>query len=730
MSLTELHLLDGQTADARDVDRVWAWPARDPPPSSPRRHGVLRPSRVSSSPSSRGDRPEGRVLGDAGPPARRGDRERPAGRRRGLHRGPGRRARPFVRRGDRGGPGRRGPARRLAADGRDPPRVDLRPGRIGAGSRRPRRRCSRRSGRSGPGRREERRPRPLLGHPPARREGDRRARRRARSPVRAARRPRAGGPLRVEPGKRLAPSRERSGTFRTRPSSSCRTTPALGRRPGRRLSSFPPSAARPPARCPTRGRCRTPGATALALSRSLGDVALPGPAQPDLVAFNVGSERVVTYPAAWSRIGGWPQPSPRRSSSGSASSAARSPSPGLGTGVLLFPVAILVASAVAARRSRSSSGGILGGHVLPWGTPHSAWFSGGLLALGVAVVAALDVLFRVRRATPRADHGLAAAGLIWGAGLALVAGLRFPDAAYLAVVPAILLVPAFLILFSRTTSPGNPWMQATALAVAAVPAILILTPVWRLLDVASGWVAPAPRLLPAAVSAGLGALVAAAPPPAPLAPAETVALPRVLPRGGGRLSSSWARASALDAGDRTEAGHAPRQARLLRDARHLLHVLVGSRRLFGRAGRRVSLDEDAARTELLDQRASRHVRFAASGSSGGPAPWHEELNERAAPSAVPARNEGERSHRPATRTGCPASRYASGSSGWSGPEGAGRSLRWTKSRRGLSLHDVHLLLACVVRHVVEERQARPGGVPGERSPVRGLRRPGGWRGRS
>ena len=251
------------------------------------------------------------------------------------------------------------------------------------------------------------------------------------------------------------------------------------------------------------------GATALALVRFLGDVALPGPVQPDLVAFNVGSEQVVTYPAAWSRIGGMAAAVAAAILLGLGFLRRKITLGGLGTGALLVPVAVLVASAVAAAALAALVRWNPGGHVLPWGTPHSAWFSGGLLALGVAVVAALDVLFRVRRATPRADRGLAAAGLVWGAGLALVAGLRFPDAAYLAVVPAILLVPAFLILFLTDDVSRHPWMQATALAVAAVPAVLILTPVWRLLDVAAGWAAPAPRLLPAAVSAGLGALVAA-----------------------------------------------------------------------------------------------------------------------------------------------------------------------------------------------------------------------------
>jgi hypothetical protein len=251
------------------------------------------------------------------------------------------------------------------------------------------------------------------------------------------------------------------------------------------------------------------GETALALVRSFGGVALPVPSGPGLVAFNVGQDQVVTYPAAWSRTGGIV----------AAVLAALllalgflrrklAPVP-FTTAVLLVPAAVAVAAAVAA-----GALGLLvrwnpGGHALPWGTAHSAWFSGGLLAFAAAVVAALDVLLRSRRRTPRADASLAAAGLTWAALLALVAGLRHPDAAYLAVVPAVLFVPAFLVLFLTDDVSRHPWMQATALAVAAAPAVLLLAPVWRLLDVVSGWVAPAPRLSLAAVSAGLGAFIAA-----------------------------------------------------------------------------------------------------------------------------------------------------------------------------------------------------------------------------
>lgn len=251
------------------------------------------------------------------------------------------------------------------------------------------------------------------------------------------------------------------------------------------------------------------GESALAVLRRFGSLALPGPRTPDLVTFNVGPDQVVSYPATWSRAGGFLAAAAAALLLALGVSHRRLEIESFTTGVVFFPLVIALAAAVAAASLALLVRWNPGGHALPWGTPHSAWFSGGVLALAVAVAAALDVVLRARHETARADLGLAAAGLLWWAILAVVTGFRYPDLAVLAVVPSLLLVPAFLVLFLSGDFSRHPWLQVLALALAAVPAALLLTPVWRLLDVAAGWVAPAPRLSVAAVSAGLGALTAA-----------------------------------------------------------------------------------------------------------------------------------------------------------------------------------------------------------------------------
>ncbi len=251
------------------------------------------------------------------------------------------------------------------------------------------------------------------------------------------------------------------------------------------------------------------GECALALLRRFGTGTLPGPRVPDLVAWNVASDQVVSYPVSWSRTGGVL----------AAVAAVLLLALGVGrrrlgverfaAGFVLFPLLVSLAAAVAAAALALLVRWNPGGHILPWGTAHSAWFSGGVLALAVAVVAALDAILRRRSEAVPADTGLAAAALLWWAILAIVTGFRFPDLAPLAVVPALLLVPAFFVLFLLEEPSRHPWLQALALAVAAAPAALLLTPAWRLLDVGAGWAEPAPRYFVAALSAGLGALLAA-----------------------------------------------------------------------------------------------------------------------------------------------------------------------------------------------------------------------------
>ena len=253
------------------------------------------------------------------------------------------------------------------------------------------------------------------------------------------------------------------------------------------------------------------GETALDLLRRFGSQSLPVPRGPDVVAFTVGQDQVVTYPATWSRsLGILGRRGRGRSSSRSASSTrswiSASSRPASSSSIRSSP-------SWRGRRlflaSPFSSGGI-----------PAAIFSRGerctrsgsrapFSPSSVALAALLVTLLRGWRKRPTADPELAAAGLAWWALFALVAGLRYPDLAPIVAVPPLLLVPAFLVLFFTENVSRHPWLGGTALALAGVPTVLLLAPACRLLDVAAGWMAPAPRLSVAAVSAGLSALVVA-----------------------------------------------------------------------------------------------------------------------------------------------------------------------------------------------------------------------------
>jgi len=251
------------------------------------------------------------------------------------------------------------------------------------------------------------------------------------------------------------------------------------------------------------------GATALALLRRFGSSALPVPAGPDVVAFTVGQDQVVTYPATWSR------------SLGLSAAAAAVVLLAIGvlrkkldlrlfaTGLLFYPLVAFVAWAAAFVFLSLLVRWNPGGHLLPWGMQNAEWFTGAVLAFSIALVAVLLTLLRRWRKTPIADPGLASAGLFWWALSGLVAGLRYPDLAPVAALPALLLVPAFFVLFFTENVSHHPWLSGTALALAGVPAILFVAPLCRFLDVVAGWMAPSPRLSVAALSAGLSALVAA-----------------------------------------------------------------------------------------------------------------------------------------------------------------------------------------------------------------------------
>ncbi len=251
------------------------------------------------------------------------------------------------------------------------------------------------------------------------------------------------------------------------------------------------------------------GETALDLLRRFGSQSLPVPPGPDVVAFTVGQDQVVTYPARWSR------------SLGLLTAAAAVVLLAIGflqkkldlrlfaTGLLFHPLVAFVAWAAAFFFLSLLFRLNPGGRLLPWGALHAEWFAGAVLALSVALAALLVTLLRGWRKRPTADPELAAAGLAWWALFALVAGLRYPDLALIVAVTPLLLIPAFLVLFFTENVSRHPWLGGTALALAGVPTVLLLAPACRLLDVVAGWMAPAPRLSVAAVSAGLSALVVA-----------------------------------------------------------------------------------------------------------------------------------------------------------------------------------------------------------------------------
>jgi len=260
---------------------------------------------------------------------------------------------------------------------------------------------------------------------------------------------------------------------------------------------------------PDRATIQDAGATLLALVGRFGSLPLPGPKEADLVTFSVGRDQIVSHPASWSRTLGALSLALAVALAGLGFVRKKLSLQSLATGLVLVPAAVVAAagagSGLLALLVRSNPGGFL----LPWGTAHAAWFSGAVLAFTVAVVAALDVLLRAWRKTPLSDAGLATAGLIWWSVAGLLTAFRDPASAHLFVAPSLLIVPAFLVLFLTEEAARHPWLQASALALPAVAAILVLTPIWRLVDIAAGWSFPAPQLSLAAVSAGLGAFVAA-----------------------------------------------------------------------------------------------------------------------------------------------------------------------------------------------------------------------------
>lgn len=251
------------------------------------------------------------------------------------------------------------------------------------------------------------------------------------------------------------------------------------------------------------------GATALALLRRFGSAALPVPAAPDVVAVTVGQDQIVTYPAAWSRTLGIAAALVAIALLAVGFLRKKLTASSFATGLVLYPLIGAIAWVFGLAALSLLLKWNPGGHLLPWGTLPAAWFTGAVVLLSLALASLFVTRLRASRRTPSADSGLASAGLAWWAFFALVAGFRYPDLAPLAAVPALLLVPAFLVLFFTDDVSHHPWLSGTALAVTALPTVLLIAPVLRLLDVAAGWIAPSPNLSVAALPAAVSALVAA-----------------------------------------------------------------------------------------------------------------------------------------------------------------------------------------------------------------------------
>src|SRR6185436_4214984 len=80
--------------------------------------------------------------------------------------------------------------------------------------------------------------------------------------------------------------------------------------------------------------------------------------------------------------------------------------------------------------------------------------------------------------------------------------------------------------------------------------------------------------------------------------------PAPAPGAAVKITAPPSGVSALDADHRLDARDAPRQARPLGGLDHGRAVLVGGRRLLGHAAQRRAADEDAARGQLVDDRAA------------------------------------------------------------------------------------------------------------------------------
>ena len=102
-----------------------------------------------------------------------------------------------------------------------------------------------------------------------------------------------------------------------------------------------------------------------------------------------------------------------------------------------------------------------------------AWTTAGLVLLAVAVLALLQWGWRVRLSAA----ALAAGGLLWWAGLALLTAQPLPGFGYVFALPLVAAALAAAWLWSGAAAVRRPWLQALVLAVPACLAILLVAPV-------------------------------------------------------------------------------------------------------------------------------------------------------------------------------------------------------------------------------------------------------------
>ena len=102
-----------------------------------------------------------------------------------------------------------------------------------------------------------------------------------------------------------------------------------------------------------------------------------------------------------------------------------------------------------------------------------AWTTAGLVLLALAVLALLQWGWRVRLSAA----ALAAGGLLWWAGLALLTAQPLPGFGYVFALPLVAAALAAAWLWSGAAAVRRPWLQALVLAAPACLAILLVTPV-------------------------------------------------------------------------------------------------------------------------------------------------------------------------------------------------------------------------------------------------------------